>query len=199
MPFQASKTKLQSSNRLVLIILQVADRCRSPGSTQSRLSTAPLIADEEQQLHGVIAAVSWVAPGGRPDALASASILSGAFSRRPQDSVESSAVVKHLKENDVGLRIQPIAEDDVRHFVVADSSFDLSGKIKPQHGWIQGVTTRQFNSGHPRPISVIRWRSRQLRRKAGKHYAERNYKFVYSAGSLGEAGSDAAKPSIFQV
>ena len=37
--------------------------------------------EEEQQLRGIIAAINWVAREGRPDASASASILSGIFSQ----------------------------------------------------------------------------------------------------------------------
>ena len=124
--------------------------------------------DEEQMLRGVIAAVNWTAREGRPDASASASILSGVFpSPTMQDLFEVNLVVKHLKENPVILRIQPIPEESLRHVVIADSSFDPSGKVKPQHGWTQGFSTPELNAGKPAPFSIISWRSKRLRRKAG--------------------------------
>ena len=130
--------------------------------------TETLTKDEEQQLRGVIAAVNWVSREGRPDASASASILSGVFPNATlQDAMDVNIVVQHLKDNDVTMRIHPIPEQDVRHVVIADSSFDITGKVKPQHGWIQGVSTPKLNLGHAAPFSIISWRSRRLRRKAG--------------------------------
>ena len=65
------------------------------------------------------------------------------------------------------LRIHPIPEKDVRHVVIADASFDPTGKTKPQHGWLQGITSPKLNQGLPAPISLIGWKSRRLRREAG--------------------------------
>lgn len=124
--------------------------------------------EEEQQLRGIIAAINWVAREGRPDASASASILSGIFPNATlQDALEINNVVKHLKENPVILRIHPIPEKDIRHVVISDASFDVTGKVKPQHGWLQGISTPKLNAGQIAPFSIISWRSRRLRRKAG--------------------------------
>lgn len=123
--------------------------------------------DEEHQLRAVIAAVNWIAREGRPDASASASILSGVFPKPTlQDALEVNNVVQHLKDHPITMRIVPIPEEEVRRLVICDSSFDVSGKTKPQHGWLQGVTNKQLNLGAEAPVSIISWRSRRLRRRA---------------------------------
>eukprot|EP00435_Cladocopium_sp_Y103_P026323 s61_g6.t1 len=122
----------------------------------------PLNEDEISQLRGTIAAINWAAREGRPDGSASASILSGCF---PEPNM------KHLLDCNQGLKvtikIHPIPEKDIRHLLIADSSFDPTGKSKPQHGWIQGITTPALNKGVEAPVSLISWRSKKIRRKAG--------------------------------
>ena len=124
--------------------------------------------DEISQLRGTIAAINWSAREGRPDGSASASILSGCFPEPTMKNLyECNQVVELLKNRKVTIRIFPIPEDQIRHLLVADSSFDPTGKTKPQHGWIQGITTPQLNRGEKAPVSLIAWRSKKLRRKAG--------------------------------
>ncbi|CAK8994237.1 unnamed protein product, partial [Durusdinium trenchii] len=76
-------------------------------------------------------------------------------------------VVARLKAVDVTIRIHPIKENDIRHVLISDSSFDPKGFTKPQHGRLQGISTPQLNKGELAPISLIAWKSRRLRRKAG--------------------------------
>lgn len=95
---------------------------------------------------------------------ASASILAGTFPNPTiQDIFELNDVVAHLKSEQVTLHIKAIKEEDIRHFVIADSSFDIAGRVKPQHGSLEA----KLNAGEDAPISLISWRSRGLRRKAG--------------------------------
>ena len=105
---------------------------------------------------------------GRPDASAAASLLSSVF---PGPSVEDAwavnRVVEHLKNHEIILKVHALREEDVRHLVVSDSSFDPSGKTKPQHGWIQAVTTPVLNQGSVAPVSLVAWRSKRMKRKAG--------------------------------
>ena len=124
--------------------------------------------DEISQLRGTIAAINWSAREGRPDGSASASILSGCFPEPTMKNLfECNQVVELLKSRKATMRIFSIAEDQIRHLLIADSSFDPTGKTKPQHGWIQGITTPQLNRGEKAPVSLIAWRSKKLRRKAG--------------------------------
>ena len=124
--------------------------------------------EETQALRAVVAAINWTAREGRPDAAATASILSGVF---PEPTVQHlyqvNDAIDHLKTHHVTIKIHPIDEEKLRHVVVADSSFDPSGKTKPQHGWLQGFTTPDLNAGRVAPFSLISWKSRRLRRKAG--------------------------------
>ena len=120
------------------------------------------------QLRGAVASINWTAREGRPDASASASILSGVFPEPTvADAIACNEVVTMLKSRKVTLRIHYIAEKDIRHVLIADSSFDPSGRNKPQHGWLQGITDPKLNAGAAAPISLISWRSKRLRRKAG--------------------------------
>ena len=124
--------------------------------------------DEETQLRGTIASINWAAREGRPDGSAAASILSGCFPNpNMEDVLVTNSVVDMLKAKNVTMKIHAIPEDKLRHVLVADSSFDPSGKVKPQHGWIQGLTTPDLNLGKFSPVSLIAWRSKRLRRKAG--------------------------------
>ena len=124
--------------------------------------------DEETQLRGVIASINWSAREGRPDGAAAASLLSGVFPEPTyQDLLNTNTVVNLLKGRQVSIKIHSIPEKKVRHVLIADSSFDPSGKSKPQHGWLQGITTPDLNAGKFAPISLISWRSKKLRRKAG--------------------------------
>jgi hypothetical protein len=127
-----------------------------------------LNAEEEAQLRGTIASLNWVAREGRPDAAAAASILAGSFPQPTvQDVLDANKAVQRIKSHRVTLRIHSIAEEKVRHFVIADSSFDPTGRSKPQHGWLQGITDSRLNQGSEAPISLLAWKSRRLRRKAG--------------------------------
>ena len=83
------------------------------------------------------------------------------------DALEVNKVVARLKAVDVTIRIHPIKENDIRHVLISDSSFDPKGFTKPQHGRLQGISTPQLNKGELAPISLIAWKSRRLRRKKG--------------------------------
>ena len=131
---------------------------------------AKTLLDEEEiaQLRGTVAAINWAAREGRPDGSAAASILSGCFpSPTMQDLLECNRVVEMLKQREVKIKIHSIEEEDLRHLLVVDSSFDPSGRNKPQHGWIQAMSTPALNRGIKAPVSLIAWRSKKLRRKAG--------------------------------
>ena len=62
--------------------------------------------------------------------------------------------INHLKQNPVTIKIDTIPEEQLRHLVIADSSFDPSGKTKPQHGWLQGLATPELNAGRVVPPCV---------------------------------------------
>eukprot|EP00435_Cladocopium_sp_Y103_P008346 s2034_g2.t1 len=131
-------------------------------------SNIKLNEDEISQLRGTVAAITWSAREGRPDGSASASILSGCFPEPTMKNLfECNQVVELLKSRKITIKIFSIPEDQIRHVLIADSSFDPTGKTKPQHGWIQGITTPQLNRGERAPVSLIAWRSKKLRRKAG--------------------------------
>ena len=128
----------------------------------------PVNKDEEAQLRGTIASINWVAREGRPDASSAASIFAGCFPQaKVADILRVNEVVFRLKSHPVTLRVHPIPENKVRHFVVADSSFENRGVDKPQHGWLQGITTPALNDGASAEVSLLGWRSRRMRRKAG--------------------------------
>ena len=130
-------------------------------------SQVPLDPTEVTQLRGVIAALSWVSRECRPDAAAAASILAACF---PEPTVEhamqANEVIRQLKQFPIRLRIHSIEESKVRNIVISDSAFDTSGKEKSQHGYFVGFTNDEMNLGIPAPISLTRWCSRRLRRKA---------------------------------
>ena len=124
--------------------------------------------NEEAQLRGTVAAINWVAREGRPDASAAASIFSGCFGKATvEDIYKVNDIVEKLKARPLALKVHPIDEYAIRHYVVADSSFDPKGSEKPQHGWIQGTTTSALNAGLDAKTSLLGWRSRRMRRKAG--------------------------------
>ena len=131
-------------------------------------TTTILNEDEESQLRGTIASINWAAREGRPDGSAAASILSGSFPNPTMQNVlDCNHVVEMLKGREFKIKIHSIPEKELRHLLIADSSFDPTGKTKPQHGWIQAVTTPAMNRGIKAPVSLIAWRSKKLRRKAG--------------------------------
>ena len=84
-----------------------------------------------------------------------------------QRVLETNQVVDHLKNHHVVLKVHHIPEEQVRHLVISDASYDPTGKVKRQHGWIQALTTPQLNRGEVAPVSLMSWKSRRLRRKAG--------------------------------
>ena len=136
--------------------------------TKKAAPQTALLDDEESQLRGVIAAINWTAREGRPDAAAAASILAGCFPNPTmQDVFSVNQVVQNLKSRKIDLVIHAIEEHKVRHVVISDSAFDPTGRTKPQHGWLQGVTTPDLNLGRQAPISLIAWKSRRMKRKAG--------------------------------
>ena len=148
-------------NRLKPVVFQRKFLVKNAKSIQ-------LTDEEESALRGTVASVNWCAREGRPDAAAAASVFSGVFPNPSiADALEVNKIVAKLKEIDVVIRIHPIKEELIRHVLISDSSFDPTGKTKPQHGWLQGVTTPQLNRGEEAPISLISWKSRRLRRKAG--------------------------------
>ncbi|CAE7655781.1 GIP [Symbiodinium sp. CCMP2592] len=128
----------------------------------------PVSVGEEAQLRGTVAAVNWVAREGRPDASAAASIYSGIFGKAVVGDIDRvNDVVFKLKEHPLSFRVHPLKESEIRHFVIADSSFDAKGAEKPQHGCLQGATTSALNAGQIAKVSLLGWRSRRMRRKAG--------------------------------
>ena len=150
----------------------VANRLRkmtlSRKVTKKAAEQTLLTSDEQSQLRGVVAAINWTAREGRPDAAAAASILSGCFpDPKISDAWAVNAVVDHLKGTQVELIIHALDEKSVRHVVISDASFDPSGRVKPQHGWLQAMSTPELNAGGNAPISLIAWKSRRMKRKAG--------------------------------
>ena len=83
------------------------------------------------------------------------------------DALETNKVVQRIKSHSIKLKIHSIPESEIRHFIISDAAFDPSGRTKPQHGWIQGMTNKDMSRGLDAPISLISWKSRRLRRKAG--------------------------------
>ncbi|CAE7938278.1 GIP, partial [Symbiodinium necroappetens] len=84
---------------------------------------------EEAQLRGTVAAINWVAREGRPDASAAASIYSGVFGKATIGDIHRvNDVVHKLKAHPLSLKVHPIKESAIRHFVIADSSFDPKGE-----------------------------------------------------------------------
>ena len=136
--------------------------------TKKMAGQTVLSSDEQTQLRGVVAAINWTAREGRPDAAAAASILSGCFpDPKIADAWAVNAVVDHLKGTQVELVIHALEETSVRHVIISDASFDPSGRSKPQHGWLQAISTPALNAGERAPISLIAWKSRRMKRKAG--------------------------------
>ena len=137
------------------------------------------------QLRGTIASINWAAREGRPDASASASILASCFPNPTvANALEANKVVHRLKATSVTLRIHSIEEKLLRHVLISDSAFDPTGKTKPQHGWLQGITDPRLNQGQKAPISLIAWRSRRLRRKAGSTMLCESISYSSALGAL---------------
>ena len=140
---------------------------------------------EQAQLRGTIASINWAAREGRPDASAAASILAAAFPKPLlHHALEANKVVARLKAHSVTIKIHSLPEADLRHVLVSDSAFDPSGRTKPQHGWILGVTTPDLNLGKEAPVSLLSWRSRRLRRKAGSTMLSESISLASALGSL---------------
>eukprot|EP00435_Cladocopium_sp_Y103_P058566 s3579_g20.t1 len=83
------------------------------------------------------------------------------------DALETNKVVQRIKSHSVKLKIHSIPESEIRRFIISDAAFDPSGRTKPQHGWIQGMTNKDMSRELDAPVSLISWKSRRLRRKAG--------------------------------
>ena len=104
--------------------------------------------DEEQQLRGALASLNWASREGRPDGSAAASIYAGSFpGPTVADAIAVNNAIGQLKERNVSLRTHAIDETSIRHLLIADSSFDPTGRVKPQHGYIQAITTPDLNAG----------------------------------------------------
>lgn len=83
--------------------------------------------------------MNWISREGRPDSAAAASILAGAFPEPAVGHINAAGgVVRHLKTFPVKLKIHSVEENTLRNILIADSSFDVSGQEKPQHGWLLG-------------------------------------------------------------
>ena len=149
------------ANRLQQVVLD--RKVLKKDAAQTKLTS-----EEETRLRGAIAAINWASREGRPDGSAAASILSGCFpGATVADVNECNQVVEILKQRKVTIKIHSIPEGRLRHLLISDSSFDPTGKTKPQHGWIQAMSTPELNAGKPAPVSLISWRSKKIRRKAG--------------------------------
>ena len=149
-------------------------------STETKLTP-----DEEQQLRGALASLNWASREGRPDGSAAASIYAGSFpGPSVADAIAVNNAIGQLKERNVSFRIHAIDETMIRHLLIADSSFDPTGRVKPQHGYIQAITTPDLNAGRTAPISWISWTSRKLRRKAGNTLLCESISMSTALGSL---------------
>ena len=144
-----------------------------------------LNSEELTQFRAALATLNWVSREGRPDVAAAASVLASRFPHpTARDVFELNDVLHRLKTHRITLKIPVIAETDIRHFVISDSAHDPSGRTKPQHGWLQGITTPSLNRGLKAPVSLMMWRSRKLRRKAGNTLLCESIALSTSLGSL---------------
>ena len=147
--------------------------------------TTLLNESEQSQLRGTIASINWAAREGRPDASAAASILAAAFpSPVLQHALDANKVVARMKSIKVNIIIHPMPEHEIRHLLICDSSFDPTGRTKPQHGWLQGITTPLLNQRQVAPVSLLAWRSRRLRRKAGSTMLCESVSLASALGAL---------------
>ena len=149
---------------------------------------------EKSQLRGLLASLIYVGREARPDAAAASSMLSSAF---PDPTIEviyqANDVVRTLKQNPVCVKIHSIPEARVRHVLIADSAFVTSGKEKSQHGYLLGL-------GKPGPVSLMKWQSRRLRRKAQSSMLCEAISLSAATGSLEEQDAlwDAMRLSNYQ-
>ncbi|CAJ1427620.1 unnamed protein product [Effrenium voratum] len=160
-----------------------------------------LSAEEVSQLRGTLASINWVAREGRPDASAAASILAGCFpTPSVADAMEANRVVSKIKGHNIQLKIHSFPEEDLRHLLIADSSFDPTGKSKPQHGWLQATTTDQLNLGKAAPVSLITWRYvAMLESLRFSRYSPRQRLEIEDDGGLqGEASVIASENPTFR-
>jgi len=123
---------------------------------------------EEQQLRGTIAGLNWTARQGRPDAAAASSMIASSFPEPTvADARTANVAVQRTKELDAVLVLWAIPEPDLRRLVVSDAVFDTSGQQKSQHGYLIGYTEPKLAQGETASVSLVVWKSRRLRRKAG--------------------------------
>jgi len=133
-------------------------------------SPARRLLNEEElgQLRSTVAGLNWTARQGSPDGAAAASIVAGSFpTPTVADARLANATVQRLKDKPTTIVLWSIPEDDLRRLLIMDSAFDTSGNNKSQHGWIVCYTTPQFAQGKTSQVSIVAWKSRRLRRKAG--------------------------------
>ncbi|CAE7512755.1 GIP [Symbiodinium pilosum] len=195
----ATNSKAEGKTRGVVVI-QVDDLLES-GDEEHRRRIKPVIlkrkvlrknaqevvlnSEELTQFRAALATLNWVSREGRPDVAAAASVLASRFPHpTARDVFELNDVLHRLKTHRITLKIPVIAETDIRHFVISDSAHDPSGRTKPQHGWLQGITTPSLNRGLKAPVSLMMWRSRKLRRKAGNTLLCESIALSTSLGSL---------------
>ena len=119
------------------------------------------------QVVSVNGKIGWIGGNGRPDLAAGHSIIAGQYKLRSPDLVsQCNQCVRQAKDHEVRLRVHHIPLDDIRFVTFVDSSFDQSG-VRHQQGWIVGFTNQYLNANRPAPVTVARWKSRKLFRKAG--------------------------------
>ena len=156
---------------------------------------------EKSQLRGLLATLIWVGCEGRPDAAAASSILASSFPEPTMEVIyQANDVVRQLKQNPILLKIHAIQESRVRNVLISDSAFDTSGKEKSQHGYLLGFTSDLLNTGKKAPISLMKWQSRRLRRKAQSSMLCEAISLSAATGSLEKQDAlwDAMRLSNYQ-
>ena len=156
---------------------------------------------EKSQLRGLLATLIWVGREGRPDAAAASSILASSFPEPTMEVIyQANDVVRQLKQNPILLKIHAIQESRVRNVLISDSAFDTSGKEKSQHGYLLGFTSDLLNTGKKAPISLMKWQSRRLRRKAQSSMLCEAISLSAATGSLEKQDAlwDAMRLSNYQ-
>lgn len=144
----------------------VSERLEEVPLQKGRAKEDDATPEEKAMCRAAIGALTWAAKEGRPDCAAGASLIASCLNKlKVKDIQDLNKVIRETKANeDLALRIQPIAEDQMAFGVITDASFANHEEGSSQGGFgILCYDSELKNRGRARG-NLLYWRSGKIHR-----------------------------------
>ena len=153
---------------------------------RAKLKQCPISEEERAMVRSTCGSLNWAGREGRPDAAAAASLFSSQMKEmKIEDVLELNKTVQQLKkDSELTLRIQPIAEGQMRWGVFSDASWANARNGKTQAGHMLVVFAKSLLEGRTAKMNLLHWKSGKLHRTVNSTLAAETQSLARGVGDL---------------